>query len=380
MKAITWSVTGTSSNCTFDTTYPGASGDGVAAEWTAFSPGANGTRNFFGKKVWANPGSYSFSCTIGAASDSAILNVADCTAPTVWSAATHTCVIPACTDGSEWCDSWPSCSFRAGTFGIPASNTVGTACFIENSCTGNYYTRGCSAPAAAPTLSLSAAPNPITVGNSTTLTWTTSGATSCWASTAGWSGWKAAGGSSESVSPVVTTTYTMECWNAANVSTGQQSFKVTVNPVAVPAAVHICPSSATIAPASPFQLKAFYTAAGTGFTNCVAPNGSNVTANAGTNWTSLQPAKVSVNNAGSKGLVTGVSGSTTINGTYSGITGTATVTVTCSPTNSCADIALQTKANAICTSDSFTIDDGCGVSITCSGNRTCDYNWKEVAP
>ncbi len=237
--------------------------------------------------------------------------------------------------------------------------------------------------AGGPSVSFSASPVSIPLGNSSTLKWVVTGATSCvgWTSIGNpgdFSGNKNNLGDSQNVTPLVDSKYNLECFDGVGRSSGVYVADVTLTSAL--AAVHICPSSATIAPASTFQLKAYYTAAGTGFTNCVAPNGSNVTANAGTNWTSLQPAKVSVNNAGSKGLVTGVSGSTTINGTYSGITGTATVTVTCSPTNSCASTSSQTKANAICTSDSFTINDGCGVSITCSGNRTCDYNWKEVAP
>lgn len=62
----------------------------------------------------------------------------------------------------------------------------------------------------APTISLSASPTTIDPGDSSTLTWTVSGATSCTAS-GGWSGAKAAGGGSEVVSPVVTTTYNLSC-------------------------------------------------------------------------------------------------------------------------------------------------------------------------
>ncbi len=94
-----------------------------------------------------------------------------------------------------------------------------------------------------PTLILTATPNPITHGNTTTLTWTTANASSCWA-TGGEFGdtwrntWKASSNGSHNfeIIPTVTSTYTIECWNSATpaVSTGQKSVPVTVNVVATP--------------------------------------------------------------------------------------------------------------------------------------------------
>ncbi len=80
--------------------------------------------------------------------------------------------------------------------------------------------------APAPTLTFSANPASITTGGSSTLSWSTTNATSCWA-TGGWTGWKAVNGSSV-VSPTVTTTYTLECWNSVGVSSGQRSATVTI--------------------------------------------------------------------------------------------------------------------------------------------------------
>ena len=62
---------------------------------------------------------------------------------------------------------------------------------------------------AVPTLSFSADPTSIAVGQSTTLTWSASNTTTCTAF-GGWSGTKAASGS-ESVSPTQTTTYVLSC-------------------------------------------------------------------------------------------------------------------------------------------------------------------------
>jgi membrane peptidoglycan carboxypeptidase len=33
-----------------------------------------------------------------------------------------------------------------------------------------------------------------------------------------------------------------------------------------------------------------------------------------------------------------------------------------------------------CQNQTFTVNNGCGASITCNGTKTCNYNWKEVAP
>ena len=62
-----------------------------------------------------------------------------------------------------------------------------------------------------PTVTITASPDTITLGQSTTLDWTASSGTSCTASD-GWSGTKTATGS-ESVTPTATgtTTYTLSC-------------------------------------------------------------------------------------------------------------------------------------------------------------------------
>ncbi len=62
----------------------------------------------------------------------------------------------------------------------------------------------------APSVSLSASPTTITSGQSSTLTWTSTNATSCTAS-GGWSGSKLTTGGSENVSPTSNTTYTLTC-------------------------------------------------------------------------------------------------------------------------------------------------------------------------
>lgn len=62
----------------------------------------------------------------------------------------------------------------------------------------------------------------------------------------------------------------------------------------------------------------------------------------------------------------------------SAVTSTMQVNVTCSPTYTCA---TSPQRNAVCAGDTYTInDDGCGSSLSCPGTRSCDFNWREVAP
>lgn len=78
----------------------------------------------------------------------------------------------------------------------------------------------------APTITLSAVSDTIVSGQSSTLTWSSAGATSVTASV-GWSGAKALSGS-EVVSPVVTTLYTLDCAGAGG--SASTSATVTVTP------------------------------------------------------------------------------------------------------------------------------------------------------
>ncbi|MBP7060742.1 MAG: hypothetical protein KBA91_02070, partial [Candidatus Moranbacteria bacterium] len=72
-----------------------------------------------------------------------------------------------------------------------------------------------------------------------------------------------------------TTTFTLDCWDASWMSTGQRSVTVTVAGAPTPAALHICPPSATIDALGPVQnLRAWYTPAGTNFISCANTTGA----------------------------------------------------------------------------------------------------------
>jgi len=84
-------------------------------------------------------------------------------------------------------------------------------------------------PPTEPTVTLTASPTTISSGQSTTLTWTSTNATSCTAFE-GWSGTKPTSGTA-SVSPTVTTTYQLDCTGPGGVGSDDATVTVTfVNP------------------------------------------------------------------------------------------------------------------------------------------------------
>ncbi len=110
-----------------------------------------------------------------------------------------------------------------------------------------------------PTLSLSASPASINQGQSSTLTWSSTNATSCTAS-GGWSGSQAVSGT-QSVSPTATTTYSLACTGAGG--TANQSTTITVVP---PTTVSLSASPASIIQGQSSTL----TWASTNATSCTA--------------------------------------------------------------------------------------------------------------
>jgi hypothetical protein len=149
----------------------------------------------------------------------------------------------------------------------------------------------------------------------------------------------------------------------------------------------ICPASA-IVDIVPFQFRAYYRANG-GTIDCANLAGTTDVTDAVAWLSSNQSvARVGNNDGNPRGRVArGVTtGSSTISVTpYLGLHASAfaIANVVCVPTNTCASAiaANPALANNKCSNDptaNFTINDGCGFSITCSGTRTCDFNWKEV--
>ena len=90
-----------------------------------------------------------------------------------------------------------------------------------------------------PTVTISASPSTIALGASTTITWSTTGATSCTASGA-WSGtWGTSGAASETPSAIGTAIYTFDCTGPGGSTTNSATVTVTAPPL---------PNSTAVAP------------------------------------------------------------------------------------------------------------------------------------
>lgn len=99
--------------------------------------------------------------------------------------------------------------------------------------------------APAPTLSLTATPNPVDAFNPTTLNWVVTNAYSCLAS-GGWSGTKSNIGSSEAVNPVTATNYDLVCYGPGG--SASDNVVVSINPPVVnltSSPSHINPGAST---------------------------------------------------------------------------------------------------------------------------------------
>ncbi len=104
---------------------------------------------------------------------------------------------------------------------------------------------------------------------------------------------------------------------------------------------------------------------------CTDPTGDVTGA---TSWADGGGPEVTISN----GLITAVQeGSENITGTYSSSTQTRRVDVSCVAQSCSASEALK-----YCTNETFSWPTGCAVTPTqtCSGSKSCDFNWKEVAP
>lgn len=250
---------------------------------------------------------------------------------------------------------------------------------------GGGASASCSAPQqpAAPGVDLlingSNGPLNVILGTPLNLSWSSSGATSCVAWGTGWSnGGAVATAGSSSTTATASDTYILQCTNGSTTATDSvqvilsNSLKVCQNSCSsgVQRGNTSSTQSFTLSRGGTQNLVACFNPSSgcsnssgnvTGSTTW-AEGGSNVVSLSGTN-----PKTVSGDNTGSEN----------ISATYNSQTANMNVTVTCIPSVNCSN--APGKDN-YCQSESFSVDNGCGVNITCNGTKTCDYNWKEVAP
>ena len=117
---------------------------------------------------------------------------------------------------------------KAGGAGV---NRCDSNCGADSACHGVVPGTGaCNSSCKKITITLTASPTTIYSGNSSTLTWSATNATSCTSSGA-WSGSRAVSGTLN-VSPTTTSTYTLSCSGAGG-ATATQSVMITVNNVPI---------------------------------------------------------------------------------------------------------------------------------------------------
>jgi hypothetical protein len=103
-------------------------------------------------------------------------------------------------------------------------------------------------------VTLTAAPLAVNSGDSSTLTWNSTGATSCTAS-GGWSGSKATSGTASTGAITANTTYTLSCTGSSG--TTQASVTVTVSAVQIPPAptIYLSPQTKSYAQGTTFTVE-----------------------------------------------------------------------------------------------------------------------------
>lgn len=146
----------------------------------------------------------------------------------------------ASTNATSWTASWGAVTTPSGTvtlspaatttYSITASGSGGTPASASTTVT---VTGGVTPPpptAADPTVVLSASPLTVVQGQAVTLTWSSTNANIPLVASGGWTGNMALAGST-TVTPAVTTTYTLTASGAAGTNPASQFVTVTVNPV-----------------------------------------------------------------------------------------------------------------------------------------------------
>jgi len=214
--------------------------------------------------------------------------------------------------GTTWVSSESSAPLAAQIRAIVASATSGAV-------SGNWTGSTTPPPSSAPTLTLSASPSSINVGQSSTLAWSSTDATSCSAS-GSWTGTKATSGS-QTLTPTANATYTLSCTGAGGTAT--QSVTVTITTTTAPTlTLTASPTSITSGQSSTITWS--------------TTNATSCTANTGWSGTKTTSGSQTVNPAVSTTYdltCTGAGGSVSRSVTISVATTTPTPTPTPTPTN-----------------------------------------------
>ena len=250
-------------------------------------------------------------------------------------------------------------------------------------CSGsNNTTSSCTAPYLEPApivdLKINGSDGPLTVNRNSNLniTWgAIPNAATCIGTGNNWNGAKSTLTGNDNLAATAASLYTLTCTNSQGIS-ASDAISVILQPT-LKICLTQCDSNLELT--SPFNMvqgssqdiRACYNDA----TTCTDPTG-NVTSTA--TWNENGGSNVvTLTNTDPKTVNANQSGSESISATYSGSTQTKDITVTCTDAGACS---RDPRTNNLCLKDSFTVVDACGVTQNCNGAKSCDYNWKEVAP
>ena len=243
---------------------------------------------------------------------------------------------------------------------------------------------GPGAPVISLTVNGSYGPVSVTPGDNLNIAWSTINTTACTGTGASWNGLKADGGS-DNLPATVSSPYTLSCTGPGGSATASVSVNVTSPPPVN--ILKLCVGSCT----GPFrgssngpngsELLSYPPSSSTFLVACYNPAAQctdatgNVTNTA--SWSAT--GDVSVASSGSPRAVSTNSspGSGQVTASYSGLSARNDIAVACIPTNFCAG---NPRGVLTCIGKKFTIDDGCGNTLECDGSRTCEFDWREVAP
>ncbi len=249
-------------------------------------------------------------------------------------------------------------------------------------CSGsNNTTATCTAPYLEPApvvdLKINGSDGPITINKNGNLniTWgNTPYAVTCTGTGNNWTGSKFTTGGNDNISATAASLYTLTCTNSQGIQ-ASDSISVTLEPT-----LKICQNSCSggIEPPSSFSLNRYDTknlvACYNDAASCTDATGD-VTTSA--TWSEGGGNTVSLGGSSLKTLTADNVGTESIQASYSGNTVTRSVTVTCTDSGACQ---RDSRSQSLCQKDTFNVTDNCGQVQNCTGEKTCDYNWKEVAP
>ena len=241
-----------------------------------------------------------------------------------------------------------TCTNSAGTTSSPAIATVAV--------TAAPVTTPIPVVTAVPTVTISASPTSLTsISQSTVLSWSTKGGTSC--SIAGFSPSVSAsdGSASSTIYPGKTTTYTITCTNSAGTSSASVTVTVATTPITAAPTVTISANPASV---SGISQSTVLTWSSTNATSCTLSNGS---------WT--MPAGV-----GSGASSTVIPGSTTTyTVTCTGPVGTNSASTTVSVTTA-PNITFFATQTSLTTGQSTTLTWSSVNATSCSASGSTDWS------